>query len=107
VRHLAYILAPPEIILRRTNKLFYRFWITPRRGETLSVSTRHMPSDVWALAGALTSYIGLHFLRFSDIFNREIILLVNFLTGFFCYLTFSMLDNMSYGRIVHLGKKGL
>jgi hypothetical protein len=26
----------------------------------------------------------------------------NFLTGFFCYLTFSMWDNMSYGRIVHL-----
>jgi hypothetical protein len=51
------------------NKLFYSFWITPRRGETLSVSTRHRPSDLWALAGALTSHIGLHFLRFSDIFN--------------------------------------
>ena len=28
----------------------------------------------------------------------------NFLTGFFCYLTFSMLDNMSYGRIVTAAK---
>jgi hypothetical protein len=56
---------------RRDNKLFYRFWITPRRGETLSVSTRHRPADLWALAGALTSHSGLHFLRFSDIFNGD------------------------------------
>jgi hypothetical protein len=53
------------------NKLFSSFWITPRRGATLRVATRHRPSDVWALAGTLTSHIGLHFLQFSGIFNGE------------------------------------
>jgi hypothetical protein len=33
--------------------------------------TRHRPSDVWALAGALTSHIGRHVLRFSGMFNGE------------------------------------
>jgi hypothetical protein len=27
-----------------------------------------------------------------------------FLAGFFCYLTFSILENMSYGRIVTSGE---
>jgi hypothetical protein len=31
----------------------------------------------------------------------------NFLTGFFCYPTFSMLENLSYGMIVHLRKMDL
>jgi hypothetical protein len=106
----------------KSNKLFYSFWITPRRGETLRVSTRHRPSDVWALTGALTSHIGLHCLRFSDMFNGErdradrsrsifgdmiswfhesskwrflLYSYGNFLAGFFCYLTFAMLENMS------------
>src|SRR5687768_17256594 len=57
--------------LLRHNKLFHSFWITPRRGETLRVSTRQRPSDVWALAGALTSRIRLHVLRFSNTFTRE------------------------------------
>ena len=116
-----------KLCLGQPNKLFYSFWITPRRGQVLSVSTRHRPVDLWALAGALTSHIGLHFLRFSDIFNggrdREDRSLAsfgdmvpwfpknsqnecfyctpmeNFLTGFFCYLTFSMLDNTSYAGV--------
>ena len=113
------------------NKLFYSFWITPRCGETLRVSTRHRPSDVWALAGALTSHIGLHVLRFSDIVNGErsradrslsmfgdmipwfhealkwrflLYSYGTFLDGFFCYLTCSMLDYRSYGRIVTSGE---
>jgi hypothetical protein len=113
------------------NKLFYSFWIIPRPGETLSVSTRDGPSDLWVFAGALTSHIGLHVLRFSDIFTRERnreerslsifgdmipwfhesskrrFLLYShgkFLAEFFCCLTFSMLDTMSYGRIVTSGE---
>jgi hypothetical protein len=57
--------------LVKPNKLFYSFWLTPRRGETLRVSTRHRPSDLWVLAGALTFHIGLHCLRCSDMFHGE------------------------------------
>jgi hypothetical protein len=55
----------------RNNKLFYSFWITPRRGKVLSASARHRPADVWALAGALTSHSGRYILWFSNIFNGE------------------------------------
>jgi hypothetical protein len=87
------------------NKLFYSFWITPRRGQVLSASARHRPADVWALASALTSHSGLHY---DPLVSQKLSSgcfyctpMENFLTGFFCYLTFSKLENMSYGRIVH------
>jgi len=82
---------------------------------------------VWALASALTSCLGLHVLRFSDMFNSErdredrsrsmfgdmipwfrealkwrflLYSYGKFLDGFFRDLTCSMVDTMSYGRIV-------
>jgi hypothetical protein len=93
------------------NKLFNRFWIPPRRGKVLSASARHRPADVWALASALTSHSGLHgdslvFQKLSSgcFYGTPI---ENFVMGFFCYVTFSMLDNMSYGRIVHCRRMDL
>jgi hypothetical protein len=82
-------------------------------------------------AGALAPPIELHVLRFSDIFTRErnregtslsllgdmipwfhesskrrflLFSYEKFLAEFFCDLTFSMLDTMSYGRIVTSGE---
>ena len=89
----------------RPNKLFSSFWITPQRGKVLSAYARHRPADVWALAGALTSHSGVHDdplvsqkLSSGCFYGTP---MENFLTGFFCYLTVSLLENMSYGRIVH------
>jgi hypothetical protein len=95
-------------IFQLPNKLFYSFWITPRRGTVLSASARHRPAELWALTGALTSHSGPHY---DPLVSQKLSSgcfyctpMENFLTGFFCYLTFSMLDSMSYGRIVTAAK---
>jgi hypothetical protein len=42
-----------------------------RRAPTLSVSTRHKPSDLWALADVLTSYMGFIVYGSPIFFNGE------------------------------------
>jgi hypothetical protein len=54
----------------------------------LSVSTRHRLADVWMLASELTSKRRLLLYAYGKLFD-----------GFFCNLTCSMLEKVSYGRM--------